>query len=101
MIYLLDDKYTFGFISSLYLVIDQDTTREILKTAPGVVVIDDKATNHFPTPLEVSNKDDVAVGQIRQDVSQEGNHGLDIFVCGDQVRKGAALNAVQIAELLL
>ncbi|XP_022727012.1 uncharacterized protein LOC111282954 [Durio zibethinus] len=81
--------------------LDEDTAREILKNAPGVVVIDDRTFNHFPTPLEVSNKDDVAVGRIRQDVSQEGNHGLDIFVCGDQVRKGAALNAVQIAELLL
>ncbi|KAK8993649.1 hypothetical protein V6N11_007876 [Hibiscus sabdariffa] len=81
--------------------ISEDTAREILKAAPGVVVIDDRTSNHFPTPLEVSSKDDVAVGRIRQDVSQEGNHGLDIFVCGDQVRKGAALNAVQIAELLL
>ncbi|XVE85608.1 hypothetical protein DITRI_Ditri17bG0104000 [Diplodiscus trichospermus] len=81
--------------------LDEDTAREILKNAPGVVVIDDRTSNHFPTPLEVSNKDDVAVGRIRQDASQEGNHGLDIFVCGDQVRKGAALNAVQIAELLL
>ncbi|KAL4302226.1 hypothetical protein GQ457_10G028050 [Hibiscus cannabinus] len=81
--------------------LDEDTAREILKNAPGVVVIDDRSANHFPTPLEVSNKDDVAVGRIRKDLSQEGNHGLDIFVCGDQVRKGAALNAVQIAELLL
>ncbi|GMI87502.1 hypothetical protein like AT1G14810 [Hibiscus trionum] len=81
--------------------LDEDTAREILKNAPGVVVIDDRSANHFPTPLEVSSKDDVAVGRIRKDLSQEGNHGLDIFVCGDQVRKGAALNAVQIAELLL
>ncbi|TYJ05494.1 hypothetical protein E1A91_A12G168000v1 [Gossypium mustelinum] len=81
--------------------LDEDTAREILKTAPGVVVIDDRTSNRFPAPLEVSNKDEVAVGRIRQDVSQEGNHGLDMFVCGDQVRKGAALNAVQIAELLL
>ncbi|KAK6122427.1 hypothetical protein DH2020_043818 [Rehmannia glutinosa] len=81
--------------------LDEDTAREILRNAPGVVVIDDRAANHFPTPLEVSNKDDVAVGRIRQDVSQDGNYGLDIFVCGDQIRKGAALNAVQIAELLL
>ncbi|XP_022775727.1 uncharacterized protein LOC111317558 [Durio zibethinus] len=81
--------------------LDEDTAREILKNAPGIVVIDDRTSNHFPTPLEVSNKDDVAVGRIRQDVSQEGNQGLDMFVCGDQVRKGAALNAVQIAELLL
>ncbi|GMY18203.1 Aspartate-semialdehyde dehydrogenase [Fagus crenata] len=81
--------------------LDEDTARDILKNAPGVVVIDDRASNHFPTPLEVSNKDDVAVGRIRRDISQEGNQGLDIFVCGDQIRKGAALNAVQIAELLL
>ncbi|CAA0814715.1 semialdehyde dehydrogenase family protein [Striga hermonthica] len=81
--------------------LDEDTAREILRNAPGVVVIDDREANCFPTPLEVSNKDDVAVGRIRQDVSQEGNYGLDIFVCGDQIRKGAALNAVQIAEMLL
>lgn len=81
--------------------LDEDTAREILREAAGVIVIDDRASNRFPTPLEVSNKDDVAVGRIRQDLSQPGNHGLDIFVCGDQIRKGAALNAVQIAEMLL
>ncbi|XP_057961175.1 uncharacterized protein LOC131153121 [Malania oleifera] len=81
--------------------LDEDTARDILKNAAGVVVIDDRTSNYFPTPLEVSNKDDVAVGRIRSDVSQDGNHGLDIFVCGDQIRKGAALNAVQIAEMLL
>ncbi|XP_010943440.1 uncharacterized protein [Elaeis guineensis] len=78
-----------------------DTARQILNGAPGVVVIDDRTSNLFPTPLEVSNKDDVAVGRIRQDLSQDGNLGLDIFVCGDQIRKGAALNAIQIAEKLL
>ncbi|GAV57211.1 Semialdhyde_dh domain-containing protein/Semialdhyde_dhC domain-containing protein [Cephalotus follicularis] len=81
--------------------LDEETARDILKNAPGVVVIDDRASNHFPTPLEVSNKDDVAVGRIRRDLSQNGDHGLDIFVCGDQIRKGAALNAIQIAEMLL
>ncbi|KAK7320108.1 hypothetical protein RJT34_04842 [Clitoria ternatea] len=81
--------------------LDEDTARDILKNAPGVVVIDDREANRFPTPLEVSNKDDVAVGRIRRDLSQDGNHGLDIFVCGDQIRKGAALNAIQIAEMLL
>lgn len=81
--------------------LDEDTAKDILKSAPGVVVIDERASNRFPTPLEVSNKDDVAVGRIRRDVSQEGDYGLDIFVCGDQIRKGAALNAVQIAEMLL
>jgi aspartate-semialdehyde dehydrogenase len=81
--------------------LDEDTARDILKKAPGIVVIDDRESNNFPTPLEVSSKDDVAVGRIRRDLSQDGNYGLDIFVCGDQIRKGAALNAVQIAEMLL
>ncbi|KAK9091557.1 hypothetical protein Sjap_024734 [Stephania japonica] len=81
--------------------LDEDTARDILKKAAGVSIIDDRASNRFPTPLDVSNKDDVAVGRIRQDLSQAGKHGLDIFVCGDQIRKGAALNAIQIAELLL
>lgn len=81
--------------------LDEDTARDILKNAPGIIIIDDRASNRFPTPLEVSNKDDVAVGRVRRDVSQDGDYGLDIFVCGDQIRKGAALNAVQIAEMLL
>ncbi|XP_055819104.1 uncharacterized protein LOC129887894 [Solanum dulcamara] len=81
--------------------LDENTARDILKKAPGIVVVDDRASNRFPTPLEVSNKDDVAVGRVRRDVSQDGDYGLDIFVCGDQIRKGAALNAVQIAEMLL
>ena len=55
----------------------------------------------FPTPLQASNKDDVYVGRIRRDISRSDNRGLDLFVCGDQIKKGAALNAVQIAELLL
>ncbi|CAN7064033.1 unnamed protein product [Brassica oleracea var. botrytis] len=79
--------------------LDENTARELLKKAPGVYIIDDRSSNTFPTPLDVSNKDDVAVGRIRRDVSQDGNFGLDIFVCGDQI--GAALNAVQIAEMLL
>eukprot|EP01018_Ginkgo_biloba_P029373 Gb_08137 [translate_table: standard] len=81
--------------------LDEDTARDLLKKADGVIVIDDRAANSFPTPLQVTNKDDVAVGRIRHDVSQNGDYGLDIFVCGDQIRKGAALNAVQIAERLL
>ena len=66
-------------------------------------MIDDRDNNRFPTPLDASGKDDVLVGRIRNDISCEGDGtcGLDIFVCGDQLRKGAALNAVQIAELLL
>lgn len=75
--------------------------REILAAAPGVKVVDDRGRNKFPEPLEASGQDEVLVGRIRQDVSQTGNLGLDLFIAGDQIRKGAALNAVQIAELLL
>ncbi|CAH9095985.1 unnamed protein product [Cuscuta epithymum] len=81
--------------------LNEETAKDILNSAPGIVVIDDRAANSFPTPLAVSNKDDVAVGRIRRDISQDGDFGLDLFVCGDQIRKGAALNAVQIAEKLL
>jgi aspartate-semialdehyde dehydrogenase len=79
----------------------EDEARRVLSTAPGVSVMDDRAANRFPTPLDATHRDDVYVGRIRRDISQEGDRGLNLFVCGDQLRKGAALNAVQIAELLL
>lgn len=72
---------------------------EVLATAPGVRVIDDRENNRFPTPLDASGQGDVLVGRIRQDVSNP--HGLSLFIAGDQLLKGAALNAVQIAELAL
>jgi len=75
--------------------------REILSRAPGVTIVDHPATNHFPMPLEASGQDNVLVGRIRQDISREDGRGIDLFVCGDQVRKGAATNAVQIGERLL
>ena len=75
--------------------------RELLAAAPGVTIIDDREANKHPEPLSASHQDDVFVGRIRQDWSQDGNLGLDLFVSGDQIRKGAALNAIQIAELLL
>lgn len=81
--------------------LSETRARELLSTAPGVSLIDNRAENTFPTPLEASFKDDVFVGRIRKDISSDGEKGLDLFVCGDQIRKGAALNAVQIAELLL
>jgi len=82
---------------------DEDQARQILCEAPGVVLLDDREQNHFPTPLDASDQDAVYVGRIRNDISRAGTgvSGLDLFVCGDQLRKGAALNAVQIAELLL
>jgi aspartate-semialdehyde dehydrogenase len=75
--------------------------RDILSKAPGVKIVDDIAANHFPMPLEASGQDDVLVGRIRQDISREDGRGIDLFVAGDQVRKGAATNAVQIAEKLI
>jgi aspartate-semialdehyde dehydrogenase len=52
-------------------------------------------------PLDATNQDDVYVGRVRRDISRADAKGLDLFVCGDQIKKGAALNAVQVAELLL
>lgn len=80
--------------------ITPDEARAILKTAPGVEVVDDPANKRYPMPVDATEKYDVLVGRIRQDVSRHDKRGLDIFVAGDQVLKGAALNAVQIAELL-
>ena len=73
--------------------------RAVLGGAAGVRVVDDRQGNHFPMPLEASGQDDVLVGRIRDDVSSPG--GVAMFVSGDQIRKGAALNAVQIGEYLV
>lgn len=72
--------------------------REILSHAPGVKIVDDARTNHFPMPLEASGDFDVHVGRIRRDLSCQ--NGLAFFISGDQLLKGAAWNAVQIAEEL-
>ena len=77
-----------------------DRARVLLGEAAGVKVIDDRANNTFPMQLFASGQDAVFVGRIRQDLSQPDDLGLELFACGDQLRKGAALNAVQIAELL-
>ena len=78
---------------------DRETARQILAEAPGVKLVEDWENNYFPMPIDASGKDDVLVGRIRQDLSH--THALDLWLCGDQIRKGAALNAVQIAELLI
>jgi len=75
--------------------------KQILSKAPGVKIVDDMDANHFPMPLEASGQDDVLVGRIRQDISRDDGRGIEMFVAGDQVRKGAATNAVQIAEKLI
>ncbi|MBE9207172.1 aspartate-semialdehyde dehydrogenase [Nostoc sp. LEGE 06077] len=76
-----------------------DTAREILSHSPGVKLVEDWRANHFPMPIEATGRDEVLVGRIRQDISHPC--GLELWLCGDQIRKGAALNAVQIAELLV
>src|SRR3954447_13767659 len=75
--------------------------REILSKAPGVKIVDNPEANHFPMPLEASGQDNVLVGRIRQDISRDDGRGIEMFVSGDQIRKGAATNAVQIAEKLI
>ncbi|MDI9402330.1 MAG: aspartate-semialdehyde dehydrogenase [Limnohabitans sp.] len=75
--------------------------RAFLATAPGVRVVDDRASNKFPEPLDAAGQDDVLVGRIRMDPSVPDQRGAALFVCGDQIRKGAALNAVQLAEWFL
>lgn len=73
--------------------------KAILSQSPGVKVVEDWAANYFPMPIDATGIDDVLVGRIREDISLEC--GLELWLCGDQIRKGAALNAVQIAELLV
>lgn len=79
----------------------ESEARRILAKAPGVEIVDDREANHFPMPLEASGNDDVLVGRIRQDISRADGTGIDLFLSGDQLRKGAALNAIQIAEVLI
>ena len=78
-----------------------EKARDILSSAPGVRIVDNPVDSHFPMPIESSGEDDVLVGRIRQDVSRPDSTGLDLWVSGDQLRKGAALNAVQIAEVMI
>ncbi len=78
---------------------DVNEARAILKSAPGVKLVEDWQANYFPMPMDASGQDDVLVGRIRQDISHP--NGLELWLSGDQIRKGAALNAVQIAELLV
>ena len=75
-----------------------EEARAALAKAPGVKVIDDREANHFPMPCESNEQYNVLVGRLRDDFNYD--NGLAMFVCGDQLLKGAALNAVQIAELL-
>jgi aspartate-semialdehyde dehydrogenase len=80
--------------------ISEAQVRAILSEAPGVRIVDDRANNYFPMPRDASGQDDVLVGRIRKDLSDPSGHSISMFVAADQLLKGAALNAIQIAELL-
>jgi len=80
--------------------ITEHEVRAILSNAPGVKIVDDRAKNYFPMPIDASGQDDVLVGRIRRDLSDPSGHSISIFAAADQLLKGAALNAIQIAELL-
>ena len=90
---------------SLNLEFENDITpeeaREILKASTGVKVVDDPLNNVYPMPLDATAKYDVLAGRIRQDISRDDKKGLEMFVSGDQLLRGAALNAVEIAEHLV
>ena len=76
-----------------------DAVRELLRAAPGIRVVDDPAAQVYPTPRDAAGQDDVLVGRIREDIGRPG--GIALFWCVDNLRKGAATNAVQVAELAL
>ena len=76
-----------------------EQVREVLATAPGVKLVDDLGSKQYPMPLDTTNQDLVFVGRIRPDLTDP--NGICLWCCGDQVRKGAATNAIQIAELLV
>ncbi len=79
--------------------ISPEKARELLANADGVKLVDDPANKKYPMPLDTSNQDLIFVGRVRKDISQDNS--LVLWCCGDQVRKGAATNAVQIAEVLV
>ena len=76
-----------------------DEAYKILRSSSGVQILEEIDKNRFPMPIDVAGKDLISVGRIRQDISNP--NAIELWLCGDQIRKGAALNAVQIAELLL
>lgn len=83
----------------------EDELRAVLEAAPGVTLLDDRAANRFPEPVLAAGGDDVLVGRIRRDPEQDdpggSGHAVALLACGDQLRKGAALNAIQILEAML
>lgn len=81
--------------------ITPEEAREILRSSQGVKVVDDPLNGGYPMPLDATAKYDVLAGRIRRDISRNDSKGLEMFVSGDQLLRGAALNAVEIAECLI
>ena len=81
--------------------ITPEEAREILRASEGVRVVYDPLNGGYPMPLDATAKYDVLAGRIRRDISRDDNRGLEMFVSGDQLLRGAALNAVEIAEQLI
>ena len=79
--------------------VDVSNALQQLKLSKGIDIIEDFNKNRFPMPDDVMGKDNIAVGRVREDLSNP--NALELWLCGDQIRKGAALNAVQIAEILI
>jgi aspartate-semialdehyde dehydrogenase len=77
-----------------------EEVRGLIAGAPGVKLVDDRERNYFPMPRDASGGDAILAGRIRQDLSDPSGRSIALFVAGDQLLKGAALNAVQIAEIL-
>jgi aspartate-semialdehyde dehydrogenase len=90
-------------VEALHIELEKEATpeavRELLRSAPGIAIVDDTENSHFPMPIEAAEQYDVLVGRIRRDTAF--TPGIAMLVAGDQLLKGAALNAVQIAELLV
>ena len=93
----------YGHCASVNIVTERKVTvaaaHQLLNDAPGCLLVDDPAGNEYPMPIEAAGQDLVAVGRIREDASVE--NGLNLWVVADNIRKGAATNAVQIAEMLV
>jgi aspartate-semialdehyde dehydrogenase len=79
--------------------ISVEAARKAFSEGEGLVLVDNPANNEYPMPLDIAGKDPVYVGRIRKDLTNE--NGLSFWVVGDQIKKGAALNAVQIAQYML
>ena len=79
--------------------LEVEQVKQALAAAPGVTLQDDPATKTYPMPLFTGGKDDIFVGRVRKDLANE--NGITLWLSGDQIKKGAALNAVQIAEYLI